>query len=75
VPTARTFPPTGDLVFTGAPSPSASRADLGQSCDDWTTTASTTAYIGADTFADPLWWNLASNGTCSATLAVYCLQQ
>ena len=31
--------------------------------------------IGADTFADSTWWNLASNGTCTTTLAVYCLQQ
>ncbi len=67
-------PATGDLVFTGAPSPSAT-GTISSTCSDWTATTSTTAVIGADTFADPSWWNLASNGTCTSTLAVYCLQQ
>jgi hypothetical protein len=67
-------PATGDLVFTGAPSPSAS-GTLTSTCSDWTDTTSVAAYIGADTFADPSWWNLASNGTCTSTLAVFCLQQ
>lgn len=67
-------PSTGDLVYTGAPLPS-SVGTLASTCDDWTTTSSTTATIGADTFADSTWWNLASNQACSATLAVYCLQE
>lgn len=67
-------PATGDLVYAGASSPSA--AGTGAStCDDWTTTTSTTANIGADTFADPTWWNLAANGACTSQLAVYCLEQ
>jgi cell division septation protein DedD len=68
-------PATGDLIYAGAPSPSVVAPTLAASCDDWTTTTSTAAYIGADTFADPLWWSLAQNGTCTSTLAVYCLQQ
>lgn len=68
-------PATGDLTYTGAPSPSAVAPTLTASCDDWTSTTSTSAHIGADTFADPLWWALAQNGTCTSTLAVYCLQQ
>ncbi len=69
-------PATGDLVFTGAPSPSAAAPLLANSCNDWTSTAPLdSAYIGADTFADPTWWNLAANGDCTDTLAVYCLQQ
>jgi hypothetical protein len=67
-------PSTGDVVFTGAASPSAT-GTLTSTCSDWTSTVSTGAYIGADTFADPSWWNLASNGTCASTLAVYCLEQ
>ncbi len=67
-------PSTGDLVFTGAPSPSAV-GTLTSTCSDWTSTASSNAHIGADTFADPTWWNLATNGVCAQTLAVYCLQQ
>jgi hypothetical protein len=69
-------PATGDLVFTGAPSPSAAAPALSNSCDDWTSSALVdSVYIGADTFADPTWWNLASNGDCTAPLAVFCLQQ
>ena len=68
-------PATGDLAYTGAPSPSAVAPTLAASCDDWTSTTSTSAHIGADTFADPLWWALAQNGTCTSTLAVYCLEQ
>jgi hypothetical protein len=68
-------PATGDLAYTGAPSPSAVAPTLAASCDDWTSTASTSAHIGADTFADPLWWALAQNGVCTSTLAVYCLEQ
>lgn len=68
-------PATGDLAYTGAPSPSAVAPTLAASCDDWTSTTSTSAHIGADTFADPLWWALAQNGTCISQLAVYCLQQ
>lgn len=73
-------PATGDVVYTGATSPSAT-GTAASTCDDWTSTTSTTANIGADTFADPNWWNLLSsngspaNGACTTTLAVYCLQQ
>ena len=70
------IPATGDLVFTGAPSPSAVSPGLANSCDDWTSSAGIdSVYIGADTFADSSWWNLASNGDCTPALAVYCLQQ
>ena len=67
-------PATGDLVYAGASSPSAT-GTAASTCDDWTTTTSTTANIGADTFADPTWWNLAANGACTTQLAVYCLEQ
>jgi cell division septation protein DedD len=67
-------PSQGDLTFAGAPSPSA-LGTLTSTCSDWTSTASTAAVIGADPVADPTWWNLASNGKCTDTLAVYCLQQ
>ncbi len=68
-------PATGDLIYAGAPSPSAVSPTLEASCDDWTATTSVAAHIGADTFADPLWWSLAQNGECTSTLAVYCLEQ
>jgi hypothetical protein len=61
-------------VFTARPR----RPPLGtltSTCSDWTSTASSNAHIGADTFVDPTWWNLATNGSCAQTLAVYCLQQ
>jgi hypothetical protein len=67
-------PAQGDLVFTGAPTPSA-MGTLTSTCSDWTSTATPGAIIGSDPFADPTWWNLASNGQCTATMAVYCLQQ
>ena len=67
-------PSQGDLVFTGAPTPSA-MGTLTSTCSDWTSTATPGAIIGSDPFADPTWWNLASNGQCTATIAVYCLQQ
>jgi hypothetical protein len=67
-------PSQGDLVFTGAPTPS-EMGTVTSTCSDWTSTATPGAIIGADTFADPTWWNLASNGQCTATIAVYCLQQ
>jgi hypothetical protein len=68
-------PATGDLAYTGAPTPASLPASAASTCDDWTATTSTAAVIGADTFADPTWWNLASTQTCAATLAVYCLEQ
>ena len=61
--------------LTGAPSPSAVSPTLAASCDDWTSTVSTSAHIGADTFADPLWWALAfgagfgGNGTIIGSTA------
>ncbi|MEO6028799.1 MAG: hypothetical protein ABIR79_18190 [Candidatus Binatia bacterium] len=67
-------PSQGDLTYTGAPTPSAA-GTLTSTCSDWTSTASTSAFIGSDPFADPTWWNLASNAACTQTLAVYCLQQ
>jgi hypothetical protein len=68
-------PATGDIVYTGAPNPSSLPTSAASTCDDWTATTSTAALIGADTFADPTWWNLASTQACTATLAVYCLEQ
>jgi hypothetical protein len=65
---------TGDLTFTGASTPSAT-GTLASTCSDWTSTASTSAAVGADTLADPTWWNIASNGSCTLTLAVYCLEE
>ncbi len=67
-------PSQGDLTYTGAPTPSAA-GTVTSTCNDWTSTASSGAFIGSDPFADPTWWNLASNAACTQTLAVYCLQQ
>jgi hypothetical protein len=70
-------PSQGDLVFTGAPTPSA-LGTLTSTCSDWTSTATPGAIIGADTFADPTWWFVppgAQPVSCAQTIAVYCLQQ
>lgn len=67
-------PSAGDLTYTGAQTPAAT-GTLTSTCDNWTSTTSNGAVIGGTTFADPTWWNLASNGQCAQTLAVYCLQQ
>jgi hypothetical protein len=64
----------GDLAFTGARTP-ANFGTLTSTCNDWTSGTSTNAVIGSTPFADPTWWNLGSNGDCSQTLAVYCLQE
>ncbi len=65
---------SGDLAYTGAALPS-TVGTLAATCNDWSSTVSTTATVGATTFADPTWWNLASNIQCTNTLAVYCLQE
>jgi hypothetical protein len=69
-------PSSGDLVYTGAQTPSA-LGTLTSTCSDWTSTATPGAVIGADTFSDSTWWNLSAINppACSQTLAVYCLQQ
>lgn len=67
-------PSQGDLAYTGSPTP-ANAGTLTSTCNDWTATTSTNAIIGSDTFADPTWWNAGSNGACTQTLAIYCLQQ
>jgi hypothetical protein len=67
-------PAKGDVAFTGAATPSAA-GTLTSTCDNWTTNTASTAITGATPFADPTWWNNASNGDCSLSLAVYCLQQ
>lgn len=67
-------PSAGDLAYTGASQPSAVGTAT-STCDDWTSTASVGAIIGAVTFADSTWWNTASNGSCANEIAVYCLQQ
>lgn len=68
-------PATGDLVYSGAPTPS-SLGTLTSTCSNWTSTDTPGAIIGADTFADPSWWNLTSINppSCAQTIAVYCVQ-
>jgi len=67
---------SGDLVYTGAQTPSA-LGTLTSTCSNWTSTVTPGAVIGADTFADPTWWNLSSANppSCAQTIAVYCLQE
>jgi hypothetical protein len=70
-------PATGDLAFTGAPTP-ASTGTLTSTCSDWMSTATPGATIGATTFADPTWWFVppgVNPVSCNQALAVYCLQQ
>ncbi len=57
-------PSAGDLTFTGAVSPSATGTAT-STCDDWTTQTSTTAFLGADAFADSTWWSHATTGNCA----------
>ena len=67
-------PSAADLVYTGAPLPSAV-GTAASTCDDWGAATSTTAALGASAFADSTWWAHAATGNCGTTLAVYCLEQ
>ena len=69
-------PATGDLAYTGAPTPS-SVGTATTTCSDWTSAATPGAIVGATSFADSTWWNLPSQSpvSCTQKIAVYCLQQ
>ncbi|MEB2284493.1 MAG: hypothetical protein OZ922_07440 [Myxococcales bacterium] len=67
-------PSAGDLVYTGAAAPAVA-GTAASTCDDWSAQTSTAATIGASVYADTTWWSHATNAACSATIAVYCLEQ
>jgi hypothetical protein len=65
---------SSEIVWTGAATPGV-LGSAASTCDDWTSTVSTTATIGAATLSDSQWWNFNSNGNCATPRHLYCVEE
>lgn len=65
---------TGPGVWTGAATPS-TVGTAASTCDNWTSTSSTTGTFGRPNFTDATWWSAAQPSSCSSAFRLYCVPQ
>ncbi len=63
----------GGAVWTGATAPNVV-GTAASTCNDWTSTTSTTGIFGLPMFADATWWDSGTQ-TCGTAFRLYCVPQ